>query len=73
MKSKKKLFLWLYIPQNSKVQFDPYKSSITRVEVECTFKKVIRGKHSPIVEYTYTHPRLNKKLTGIVPMALWEA
>lgn len=63
MKSKKKLFLWLYIPQNSKVQFDPYKSSVTRVEVECTFKKVIRDKHS----------RLNKKLTGIVPMALWEA
>lgn len=71
MKDKKKLFLWLYIPQNSKVQFDPYKSSVTRVEVECTFKKVIRDKHSSMVEYTY--PRLNKKLTGIIPKALWEA
>ena len=72
MKSKTKLFLWLYMPQNSKVQFDPYKSSVTRVEVECTFKKVIRGKHSPIVDEIYIYPRINKKLTGIVYIVWWE-
>lgn len=54
MKSKKKLFLWLYIPQNSKVQFDPYKSSVTRVEVECTFKKVIRDKFTNGRVYLYS-------------------
>lgn len=73
MNSKKKLSMWLYMPQGSKVQFDPNKSSLTQVMVECTFKRKIPGKYQSSVEYTYIHPRLNKKLTGVVSKALWEA
>lgn len=73
MKSKRKISMWLYIPQSNKVQFDPIRSTLTQIVVECTFNKVISGKYSSNVEYTYTHPRLNKKLTGIVSKAFWEA
>lgn len=73
MKSKRKISMWLYMPQSNKVQFDPIRSTLTQVVVECTFNKVIPGKYSSNVEYTYTHPRLNKKLTGIVSKAFWEA
>lgn len=66
MKSKRKISMWLYMPQSKKVQFDPIHSTLTQV-------KVISGKYSSNVEYTYTHPRLNKKLTGIVSKAFWEA
>lgn len=71
MKSKKKLTIWIWNPKD-KESFDPNKSSLTKVIVECTFKRVIPGRFTSNVEYSYIHPRLNKKMTGITTKSNWE-
>lgn len=73
MKSKKKLTIWIWNPNSKKETFDPEKSSLTQVTVECTFKRVIPGRFTSNVEYSYIHPRLNKKMTGIITKSNWEA
>lgn len=76
MKSKKKLSMWIYNPKTnlgvrktSTEQFDPLKSSLTRVMVDCYFKKSDKN----LVEYTYTHPRLKKRMSGTTSKAIWES
>lgn len=71
MKNKKKLSIWIYIPEGSKSQFDPLKSTLTKVIVKCTFKKIVHRGNVHLVEYEYIHPRLNKKLIGTTFKYLW--
>lgn len=71
MKNKKKLPMWIYIPEGSKSQFDPLKSTLTRVMVECTFKKIVRRGNTHLIEYEYIHPRLNKKLISTTFKHMW--
>lgn len=73
MKSKKKLIIWVWNPEGYKHIFNPEKVSLAPITVECTFKRVIPGKFTSNVEYSYIHPRLNKKITGITTKSNWEA
>lgn len=72
MKSKKKLDIWVWNPNNKKETFSPEASCLSKVAVECTLKKIIPDKFTSNVEYSYIHPRLKKKMIGITTKPNWE-
>ena len=71
-KTKKKLNLWIYDPNKKEKSLNIETATVTKTLVECKFRREIRSKNSTMIEYTYTHPRTKKRLTGVTSSIDWQ-
>ena len=67
-KAKKKLNLWIYDPNKKEKSLNIETATVTKTLVECKFRREIKK----MIEYTYTHPRTKKQLTGVTSSIDWQ-
>ena len=67
-KTKKKLNLWIYDPNKKEKSLNIETATVTKTLVECKFRREIKK----MIEYTYTHPRTKKRLTGVTSSIDWQ-
>ena len=67
-KTKKKLNLWIYDPNKKEKSLNIETATVTKTLVECKFRREIKK----MIEYTYTHPRTKKRLTGVTSYIDWQ-
>lgn len=70
MAKSKVISIWIWNEKNRKL-FDPSKAKLKQIKVKATFERNIQRKFNSMIEVSYKHPILNKKVKTEIPLYRW--